>query len=142
MQDYDSIDSQIGLNIRRFRTLRGVTQQQIARGINVSSQQMQKYEKGASPIPVGRLYRIAEFMGVEPEHFFDDLASRSTPNKEDNLESTNVVRLGENGVSKDVYLKRETIEFVRLFGALNESEKDAVRQFLQKLAKPKPKVKP
>ena len=53
----------------------GLTQQQVAELVGVTYQQAHKYEKGANRIAVGRLYRIARALGVEPAHFFEGLGT-------------------------------------------------------------------
>ena len=51
----------------------GLTQQQMAELIGVTSQQAHKYETGLSRISAGRLYQIAEALGVEISYFFEDI---------------------------------------------------------------------
>jgi transcriptional regulator with XRE-family HTH domain len=51
----------------------GLTQQQIAELIGVTYQQAHKYEKGINRISAGRLYRIAQALGVEASYFFEGL---------------------------------------------------------------------
>ena len=41
--------------------------------IGVTYQQAQKYEKGINPVGVGRLYRIAQALGVEVGYFLEGL---------------------------------------------------------------------
>jgi transcriptional regulator with XRE-family HTH domain len=51
----------------------GLTQQQIAELVGVTYQQAHKYEKGINRVSAGRLYRIAQALGVEVSHFFEGL---------------------------------------------------------------------
>ena len=60
----DSIDAYIGKRIREYRLLHGLTQQELAKGIGVKFQQLQKYEKGNSRCSFGRLVRIAQVINV------------------------------------------------------------------------------
>ncbi len=54
----------VGKKIRELRTLQGLTQMQLAERINLSYQQLQKYESGRSQITLKRLSQIAEALEV------------------------------------------------------------------------------
>ena len=51
----------------------GLTQQQMAELIGVTYQQAHKYEKGINRIAAGRLFTIAQALGVEVGYFFDGM---------------------------------------------------------------------
>ena len=55
----------------------GLTQQQMAELIGVTYQQAHKYEKGINRIAGGRLYQIAQALGVEVSYFYDGVGGRS-----------------------------------------------------------------
>src|SRR5918995_310130 len=69
------VDRYVGARIRDRRILLGLTQQQIAELIGVTYQQAHKYEKGMNRIAAGRLYTIAQALGVEVGYFFEGLLS-------------------------------------------------------------------
>jgi transcriptional regulator with XRE-family HTH domain len=60
----DSTDSQVGESIRAHRLIAGLSQNDLAKQLGVSFQQVQKYEKGANRIGAGRLPRIAELLNI------------------------------------------------------------------------------
>jgi transcriptional regulator with XRE-family HTH domain len=66
----DPRDAEIGQRVRSLRLQRGLSQTELGNLINVTFQQVQKYEKGANRISAGRLQRIAEVLGVPVAHFF------------------------------------------------------------------------
>lgn len=68
------IDQHVGERIRLRRTELGLTQEQLAEALDVSYQQIQKYETGANRISAGRIFEIARKLGVEISYFFDGLA--------------------------------------------------------------------
>lgn len=68
--DYDIA---IGHHIRIQRTLRNVTQTQLAEAIGITFQQIQKYEHGTNRISAGKLLQIAQFLEVPVSVFFDGL---------------------------------------------------------------------
>jgi transcriptional regulator with XRE-family HTH domain len=67
------VDRYIGARIRARRIMLGLTQQQMAELVGVTYGQAHKYEKGINRISAGRLYRIAQALGVEVSYFFEGL---------------------------------------------------------------------
>ncbi len=51
----------------------GLTQQQMAELIGVTYQQAHKYETGINRISAGRLFPIAQALGVDIGYFFEDI---------------------------------------------------------------------
>jgi transcriptional regulator with XRE-family HTH domain len=66
----DPRDAEIGQRVRALRLQRGLSQTELGNLIDVTFQQVQKYEKGANRISAGRLQRIGEVLGVPVAHFF------------------------------------------------------------------------
>jgi transcriptional regulator with XRE-family HTH domain len=62
--------SLIGLNLKQLRELKKLTQNDMALFLNVSYQQIQKYESGKNRLPIDRLYRIRDFFDIPFEYFF------------------------------------------------------------------------
>ena len=67
------IDRFVGAKMRDRRIMLGLTQQQMAELIGVTYQQAHKYEKGINRIAAGRLYTIAQALGVEVSYFFEGM---------------------------------------------------------------------
>ena len=67
------IDQHVGERIRLRRAEAGLTQGELARALDVSYQQIQKYETGANRISAGRMYEIACTLGVGVGDFFEGL---------------------------------------------------------------------
>lgn len=66
-----NIDQIIGGQLRRLRKIRGYTQDDVASALNISYQQLHKYETGANSIAASRLYELAMFLSVKPDDFFE-----------------------------------------------------------------------
>jgi transcriptional regulator with XRE-family HTH domain len=73
----NSADIQIGESIRAHRLIVGMSQSDLARRLGVSSQQIQKYEKGMDRVGAGRLPRIAEIFDIPVGALFDANAATS-----------------------------------------------------------------
>jgi transcriptional regulator with XRE-family HTH domain len=67
------IDQHVGERIRARRTELGLTQEQLAEALNVSYQQVQKYETGANRISAGRIFELARKLRVDVGYFFEGL---------------------------------------------------------------------
>jgi transcriptional regulator with XRE-family HTH domain len=67
------IDRYVGARMRERRIMLGFTQQQMAELIGVTYQQAHKYEKGINRIAAGRLFTIAQALGVDVTYFFDGM---------------------------------------------------------------------
>jgi transcriptional regulator with XRE-family HTH domain len=60
----------LGFKLRQLRQLAGITQEQLAEKIGVTSQQIQKYESGQNTMNADRLQQFAEIFSVPVQEFF------------------------------------------------------------------------
>ena len=73
----DSRDAEVGQRVRSKRLECRLSQTELADGIGVTFQQVQKYEKGTNRIGASRLERISEKLGVPISFFFDSMDGTS-----------------------------------------------------------------
>ena len=66
------LNQHLGKKLRLKRTSLGLTQTQVAQAINVTFQQIQKYEKGTNGVSSARLLQLANFLKVPIKYFFED----------------------------------------------------------------------
>ena len=64
----------LGSKLRMRRLALGLTQTKVAQAINVTFQQIQKYEKGTNGISSLRIMQLANFLRVPVVYFFEDFA--------------------------------------------------------------------
>ncbi|SNB75998.1 Helix-turn-helix [Arboricoccus pini] len=67
------VDRHVGNRIRERRTLLGLSQQDMANLIGVTYQQAHKYERGVNRVAAGRLYQVAQVLGVPVAFFFEGI---------------------------------------------------------------------
>lgn len=67
------IDVHVGGRVRLRRMMLGLSQERLGEKLNLTFQQIQKYEKGANRIGASRLYDIAQVLEVPVQFFFEDL---------------------------------------------------------------------
>jgi len=60
----DPIDVEVGLNLRRARRARGLSQADVGDALGITFQQVQKYERGANRVSASMLVKAARFLGV------------------------------------------------------------------------------
>src|ERR1700761_5121560 len=68
-----AIDRQVGARVRMRRLILDMSQEQLAAGLGISFQQVQKYERGVNRIGASRLQQIADVLQVPASFFFEDL---------------------------------------------------------------------
>ena len=68
----------LGHNIRLTRSAAGKTQTEIADHLDITFQQVQKYETGTNRIPVDRIVKLAAYLDVPISYFFSPADSSSS----------------------------------------------------------------
>ena len=62
----------LGSKLRMRRLALGLTQTKVAQAINVTFQQIQKYEKGTNGVSSIRLLQLSNYLKVPINYFFED----------------------------------------------------------------------
>lgn len=65
------IDILVSKRLKMRRLILGMSQQDISKAIDVSIQQVQKYEKGINRISSGKLFTLAKFLKVPITYFYE-----------------------------------------------------------------------
>jgi len=65
------IDRHVGSRVRMRRVLLGMSQEKLGEALDLTFQQVQKYEKGTNRIGASRLQQISTILQVPPSFFFD-----------------------------------------------------------------------
>lgn len=65
-----AMDVHIGKRLRTLRTAKGKTLKDIAAYLNLSYQQVQKYETGHNRISASALFAICDYLGHSPADFY------------------------------------------------------------------------
>ncbi len=75
-----AVDVHVGRRLKALRRGHDLSQTQLGGHVDVTFQQIQKYEKGVNRISVSRLWRFCEYFDVRPDYFFEGLleVSRET----------------------------------------------------------------
>jgi transcriptional regulator with XRE-family HTH domain len=106
------LNQHLGKKLRLRRTSLGLTQTQVAQAINVTFQQIQKYEKGTNGVSSARLLQLANFLKVEIKFFFEDYQDFSAENQNEVRQNLNYSFLA------------------KLLSELSSDEKNSIKQLL------------
>lgn len=81
-------DVEIGRKIRALRLERGLSQSNLADGIGLTFQQVQKYEKGTNRVSAGRLQKIADLLNIPVTFFYGEMSAGARPRRRDAVDPT------------------------------------------------------
>ena len=80
----NAVDIHVGTRVRQRRTLLGFSQERLASALDLTFQQVQKYERGANRIGASRLFDLSLVLDVPVAYFFEDMPENvadSSPRK-------------------------------------------------------------
>ena len=70
----ENFNKHLGNKLKLRRLALGLTQTKVAKAINVTFQQIQKYEKGTNGVSSIRLLQLANYLKVPINYFFEDFS--------------------------------------------------------------------
>ena len=109
----------LGSKLRMRRLALGLTQTKVAQAINVTFQQIQKYEKGTNGISSLRIMQLANFLKVPVVYFFEDYPVYDNPSSDQNkIEAVESKDLNYSFLAK-------------LFSSLSNDQKEKIFQVLR-----------
>jgi transcriptional regulator with XRE-family HTH domain len=73
------VDVHVGSRVRYRRMIVGMSQEKLGEKMNLTFQQIQKYEKGTNRIGASRLFQLSKILEVPVGYFFEDAFSNSAP---------------------------------------------------------------
>ena len=133
---YNAIDVHVGARLRARRRFLRLSQTAVGNAIGVSFQQLRKYENGHNRISAGRLYDLAQVLGVDIAYFFDEIdpaTHNESPVQVRHRESKQSFQ--EPSGSEDPFEMRETWELVQAYYKIsNPTVRDHFRSLVQSAA--------
>ncbi len=116
----DPVDVHVGQRLRVRRSLQGMSQEKLANAINLTFQQVQKYERGTNRISAGRLYQFSKILDVPISYFYDQF--------EEPLANTQGAygfadNEQEGFSTEDLMQRKETLDLVRTYYSIKDPNK-------------------
>jgi len=133
------VDVYVGSRVRYRRMIIGLSQEKFGAKMNLTFQQIQKYEKGTNRIGASRLFQISKILEVPVGYFFEDAFANSAsanpmllppPHAEliDFLNSREGLDMNRAFAKvQDTKVRRRIIDLVRALGADAEPAGDVAR---------------
>jgi transcriptional regulator with XRE-family HTH domain len=120
------VDVHVGSRIRLRRMLLGMSQTELGHALDLTFQQVQKYERGDNRVSASMLHKTSQVLDIPVSFFFEDLdpntlngtteaappPKRGRPRKQVEAEALMV------GGESETIFRRETLEFVRYYSQL------------------------
>lgn len=117
-------DLYIGHRLRARRMQIGMTQDKLAEHLQLTFQQVQKYEKGANRIGAGRLLKIASALNVPITYFFDG-APDHNPGIDQTVDHAAVMNADRHGN-----------RIIAIFAQMNDGQRSALRSVAESMVAP------
>lgn len=132
------MDAHVGSRICARRRLLQLSQKEMADSLGITFQQVQKYEKGVNRIGAGRLFNIAQLLGVDVDYFFEDVKPevyKELPSYKRNYSSVGSGLLQEDQVEQsfDPMGGAEATMLLKAFYALPAKARNALLVMLTSL---------
>ncbi len=110
----ENFNLHLGKKLRMRRLSLGLTQTKVAEAINVTFQQIQKYEKGTNGVSSNRLMQLSNFLKVPITYFFEDYKNfNEIKNSQEDNDDLNYSFLSKT------------------FSSLSKNQKDKILQILK-----------
>ncbi len=120
------IDKHVGTKLKARRNLIGMSQDELAQEVDLTYQQIQKYESGTNRIGASRLFEFSKILQVAVGYFFEGLENASKKGFADTKQAE------FEGPEQDVMNKRETYNLVRAYYNIQDPK---LRQQILEMAK-------
>lgn len=133
--DPHPVDRHVGARVAMLRLRARLTQAQLAKGLGVSTHQLQKYESARNRISASMLYEISSFLDTPVAAFFEGLPGTAEGASNDELAhqphralltTADGHRLGDGFLSMPPHIRRQVASFVAALGQ-EFSQMDAKR---------------
>lgn len=127
-------DSQIGTRLRLVRNMQGLTQEDFANQLDISFQQLQKYESGKNRISARILYKISQITNVPLNFFFEgSTAYEQNDTTAYGFADKNAEQEAFQGEHEDYFIRDETLDLLKAYYAIKDetARAEAVRLLRQ-----------
>jgi transcriptional regulator with XRE-family HTH domain len=125
------VDVHVGSRVRYRRMIVGMSQEKLGEKMNLTFQQIQKYEKGTNRIGASRLFQLSKILEVPVGYFFEDAFSSSAP-----------THAQQEGYILDFVNSREGLDLNRAFAKIQDPKvRRRIIDLVRALSEEKPDAK-
>lgn len=131
----DAVDVHVGKRLKTKRTLLGLSQEKLAESLDLTFQQIQKYERGMNRISAGRLYELSRILEIPVTYFYEGLKATASNVSAPIGMSDNTQESFGGSSDDDVMNRKETLDLVRLYYSIeNEKTRKDIVKFIKSMA--------
>ena len=117
-----AFDKHVGLKLRQARILSKISQSNLGELVDLTFQQIQKYENGTNRIGASRLWRFSQILEVPVSYFFEG------------LEEGNQLASDDPEVADSI--RRKSMELLSNFYAIEDDKvREAIYQLIKNMSK-------
>ena len=117
-----AFDKHVGLKLRQARILSKISQSNVGELVDLTFQQIQKYENGTNRIGASRLWRFSQILEVPVSYFFEG------------LEEGNQLASDDPEVADSI--RRKSMELLSNFYAIEDDKvREAIYQLIKNMSK-------
>ncbi|WP_049779647.1 helix-turn-helix domain-containing protein [Rhodomicrobium vannielii] len=132
------VDIHVGSRVRYRRMIVGMSQEKLGEKMNLTFQQIQKYEKGTNRIGASRLFQLSKILEVPVGYFFEDAFAHSAPSSA----SHGLHEPEQEGFLLDFLNSREGLELNKAFAKIQDPKvRRRVIDLVRALSEEKPEAK-
>ena len=132
------VDVHVGSRVRYRRMIIGMSQEKLGEKMNLTFQQIQKYEKGTNRIGASRLFQLSKILEVPVGYFFEDAFANSAPSHA----MPGMREPEQEAVLLDFLNSREGLDLNRAFAKIHDPKvRRRVIDLVRALSEEKPEAK-
>jgi len=105
MKKPKSVDIVVGKRVRLRRVAIKMSQEELAKALGITFQQVQKYENGTNRISCSRLYDIARALKTPIGYFFADLSNKKSTEPDHIFDQIPTARIKDSAQLIKAFLK-------------------------------------
>jgi transcriptional regulator with XRE-family HTH domain len=132
------VDVHVGTRVRYRRMIVGMSQEKLGEKMNLTFQQIQKYEKGTNRIGASRLFQLSKILDVPVGYFFEDAFANASPTHA----MQGLHEPEQEGYLLDFLNSREGLDLNKAFAKIQDPKvRRRVIDLVRALSEEKPDVK-
>jgi len=130
------VDVYVGARMKQRRIEQGMSQERLGKELNLTFQQVQKYERGANRVGASRLFELSQALDVPVGYFFEDMPGYVS--KADDSYSAPGMEEGEDAPTfreGSVLSRSETLRLVTNYYRIgSDAQRRAIYEMIKGLA--------
>lgn len=116
------VDIYVGSKVKSRRLILGLSQEELAKAIGLTFQQVQKYERGTNRISVSRLVDICKVLKVQIDYVLDGSFYAGRAPGQRNLAIKGFSDTKQEALEPDPLMNRDVLELVRAYSRIRNPQ--------------------